>query len=59
MKIRKIAEGIYIPEAETPQEEMEMAVANLQKVYYLNTSGTMQEYDPISKELKTISPFTD
>lgn len=57
MKIKKIADGIYIPEAETKKEELELAAADLMKQYYLSTDNTMREYDPITKELKVISPF--
>ncbi len=57
MKIVKLADGIYIPQAETREEELQMAAGGLMKQYFLSTDNTMKEYDPITKELKTISPF--
>lgn len=59
MKLKKICEypPIWIPEAETAEEEMQLAAQNLMKQYYLGTNNIMYEYDPITQETKIISPF--
>lgn len=55
MKLKEITEGVYIPEAETREEEFTLAAQNLMKQLYIDTSGFIKEYDPITHQTNTIS----